>query len=135
MTDTSLFDQGLTIRREVLGTDYVNASLAGADEFGAPMQKLVTEWCWGEVWGRPDLDRRTRSAINLAMLAALNRQHELKVHVRGALNNGLTRTEIREILLQSAVYCGVPAGLEAMRSAREALAAIDAEETKNDGKR
>lgn len=135
MTDTTLYDKGLTIRREVLGEAYVNASLANADAFGAPLQKLVTEWCWGEVWGRPGLDRRTRSAINLAMLTALNRQHELKVHVRGALNNGLSRGEIEEILLQTAIYCGVPAALEATRSAREALAAIDTEENARDSNR
>lgn len=135
MTEPSLYDRGLAIRRDVLGAGYVDASLSTADEFGAAMQKLVTEWCWGEVWGRPELDRRTRSAINLAMLTALNRQHELKVHVRGAVNNGLSRVEIREILLQTAIYCGVPAALEAMRSAREALDGIDAAETAHDDTR
>lgn len=127
MTDTTLYDKGLTIRREVLGEAYVNASLANADAFGAPLQKLVTEWCWGEVWGRPGLDRRTRSAINLAMLTALNRQHELKVHVRGALNNGLSRSEIEEILLQTAIYCGVPAALESFRIAESTIREVRGE--------
>jgi 4-carboxymuconolactone decarboxylase len=114
-----LFEQGLQTRREVLGAAYVDASIAGADDFNRPMQELVTQYCWGDVWNRPGLDRRTRSLLNLAMLTALNRPHELKLHVRGALNNGVTRDEIREVFLQAAIYCGVPAGIDAFRQARE----------------
>ncbi|MBK9363990.1 MAG: 4-carboxymuconolactone decarboxylase [Rubrivivax sp.] len=114
-----LFEQGLQTRREVLGAAYVDASIAGADDFSRPMQELVTQYCWGDVWNRPGLDRRTRSLLNLAMLTALNRPHELKLHVRGALNNGVTRDEIREVFLQAAIYCGVPAGIDAFRQARE----------------
>jgi 4-carboxymuconolactone decarboxylase len=114
-----LFDQGLKTRREVLGSDYVDAALKNADDFNLPMQELVTQYCWGDVWNRPGLDRRTRSFLNLAMLTALNRPHELKLHVRGALNNGLTKEEIREVFLQSAIYCGVPAAIDSFRSAKE----------------
>ena len=114
-----LFQQGLQTRREVLGAAYVDASIAGADDFNRPMQELVTQYCWGDVWNRPGLDRRTRSLLNLAMLTALNRPHELKLHVRGALNNGVTKDEIREVFLQAAIYCGVPAGIDAFRQARE----------------
>lgn len=120
--NTEQFGKGLTIRKEVLGAEHVEKSLDSADDFTADMQKLVTEWCWGEIWGRPGLDRRTRSIINLSMLAALNRPHEIKLHVRGALNNGLTQDEIKEILLQVAIYCGVPAGLDSMKVAAEAIA-------------
>lgn len=121
-----LFDQGLTTRREVLGAAHVDASIAGADDFSRPMQELVTQYCWGDIWNRPGLDRRTRSLLNLAMLTALNRPHELKLHVRGALNNGVTREEIREVFLQAAVYCGVPAGIDAFRQAREVFKDVDA---------
>lgn len=114
-----LFDKGLQTRREVLGADYVDASIRNADDFNRPMQELVTQYCWGDVWNRPGLDRRTRSLLNLAMLTALNRPHELKLHVRGALNNGVTRDEIREVLLQAAIYCGVPAAIDGFRVARE----------------
>lgn len=113
-----LFDQGLKTRREVLGADYVDRAIAGADDFSRPMQELVTQYCWGDVWNRPGLDRRTRSLLNLAMLGALNRPHELELHVRGALNNGVTKEEIAEVFLQLAVYCGVPAGVDAFRTAR-----------------
>lgn len=113
------YQAGLKIRREVLGDAYVDQSLKQADAFARPMQELVTEYCWGETWSRPGLDRRTRSLLNLAMLTALNRQHELKAHVRGALNNGVTKEEIGEVFIQTAIYCGVPAGLESVRSARE----------------
>ena len=106
------FEKGLKVRREVLGADYVDASLRNADEFTRPLQELVTEYCWGEVWNRPGLDRRSRSLLNLAMLTALNRPHELKLHVRGAINNGLTKDEIAEVFLQAAIYCGVPAAME-----------------------
>jgi 4-carboxymuconolactone decarboxylase len=99
--------------------------MAGADEFSLPMQELSTEYCWGHVWSRPGLALRDRSLINIAMISALNRPHELKLHVKAALNNGVTREEIREVLLQVAVYCGVPAGIDSVRIAREALAEID----------
>ena len=114
-----LFERGLKTRREVLGKEHVDASLKNADDFSLPMQELVTEYCWGDVWNRPGLDRRTRSLLNLAMLTALNRPHELKLHVRGALNNGLSKDEIREVFLQTAIYCGVPAAIDAFRQARE----------------
>ena len=107
--DTPRFKEGLSIRRDVLGAEYVDKSVAAADDFTAPFQKLLTEWCWGDTWGRPGLDRKTRSMLNLAMLTALNRPHEIKLHVRGALNNGLTIDQIREVLLHTMVYCGVPA--------------------------
>lgn len=114
-----LFDKGLKVRREVLGADYVDASIANADAFSMPMQELVTEYCWGEIWNRPGLDRRTRSFLNLAMITALNRPHELKLHVRGAITNGLTKDEIMEVFLQSAIYCGVPAAIDSFRVAKE----------------
>ena len=123
------FEKGLEIRREVLGSAYVDKSVATATDVTAPLQKLVTEWCWGEVWGRPGLSRRTRSFLNLAMLTALNRPHEIKLHVRGALNNGVTRDEIGEVVLQAAIYCGVPAALDTLRVINEVYAEIDAEET------
>ena len=118
---TELFQKGLDIRRDVVGDAYVEKSLANADDFTAPLQKLITEWCWGEVWGREGLDRKTRSFLNVGMLTALNRPHELKLHVQGALNNGLTPEEIREVVLQAAVYCGVPAALDAMRMVMEVI--------------
>jgi 4-carboxymuconolactone decarboxylase len=120
--DTKRFEDGLAVRREVLGAAYVDMALAAADDFTRPLQELVTEYCWGAVWTRPGLSRQTRSLVNLAMLTALNRPHELKLHVRGALQNGCTRDEIMEVLLQTAIYCGVPAAMEAFRSAREVLA-------------
>lgn len=113
------FDKGLKTRREVLGTEYVDASIKSADDFNRPMQELVTEYCWNEIWNRPGLDRRTRSIINLAILTALNRPHEIKLHVRGALNNGLSKDDLREIFLQTAIYCGVPAAIDSFRIARE----------------
>jgi 4-carboxymuconolactone decarboxylase len=125
MTD-ELFEKGLTIRRAVVGEDYVNRSLAQADDFTMPLQELVTRYCWGEIWSRPGLSRRDRSLLNLGMITALNRPHELKLHVRGALNNGLSREEIREAVLQTAIYCGVPAALDAFRLAREVFAEVDA---------
>ena len=115
----ALFDQGLQIRREVVGDSYVDASLKNADEFSMPMQELVTQFCWGEVWARPGLDRRSRSILNLGMIAALNRSEELATHIRGAINNGLTKEEIRECLLQVSVYCGMPAGLTSFKIARQ----------------
>ncbi len=114
-----LFDRGLKTRREVLGADYVDAAIKNADDFNRPMQELVTQYCWGDVWNRPGLDRRTRSLLNLAMITALNRPHELKLHVRGAINNGLGKDEIREVFLQAAIYCGVPAAIDSFRTAKE----------------
>lgn len=119
------FQKGLKVRREVLGAAYVDKSVESATDMTAPLQKLVTEWCWGEVWTRPGLDRRTRSFLNLAFLTALNRPHEIRLHVRGAINNGLTREEIREVVLQAAIYCGVPAALDAMKVALEVFKEID----------
>jgi 4-carboxymuconolactone decarboxylase len=123
--DKEMYEKGLAIRREVLGSEYVDKALASADDFGKPLQELVTQYCWGEIWGRPTLDKRTRSIINLGMIAALNRPHELKAHVRGALRNGLSRTDIREIFLQVAIYCGVPAAVDSFRLAREVFAEED----------
>jgi len=120
------FDKGLALRKQVLGADYVERSMKGADDFSRPMQELSTEYCWGYVWTRPGLALRDRSLINIAMISALNRPHELKLHVKAALTNGLSREEIREVLLQVAVYCGVPAGIDSVRIAREAFAEIDA---------
>ncbi|HEY6864735.1 MAG TPA: 4-carboxymuconolactone decarboxylase [Burkholderiales bacterium] len=116
------YDKGLAVRREVLGSDYVERQLATADDFNRPLQDLLTEYCWGAVWARPQLPRKTRSLLNLAMLSALNRSTEFKTHVRGALKNGCTKDEIREVLLQVAIYCGAPAGVEAFRLAREVFA-------------
>ncbi|WP_373356258.1 carboxymuconolactone decarboxylase family protein [Pseudoroseicyclus sp. CXY001] len=117
----------MSIRREVVGDAYVEKSLNAATDFTAPLQKLVTEWCWGEVWSRPGLERRDRSMLNLAMLIALDRPHELKLHIRGAINNGVTRDEIGEVVLQAAIYCGVPAALDAMRTVTETFKELDAE--------
>jgi 4-carboxymuconolactone decarboxylase len=121
------FERGMKVRRAVLGDAYVEKALAGADAFNAPMQDLVTEYCWGEIWNRPGLDRKTRSIINLAMLTALNRPHEIKAHLRGALNNGLSKEEIAEVFLQTAVYCGVPAAIDSFRIARELFREMEAE--------
>ena len=118
---TELYDRGLKVRREVLGAEYVDQQIAAADDFNRPLQNLVTEYCWGAIWNRPGLDRRTRSMLNLAMLSALNRHHEFKAHVKGAVKNGVTKQEITEVLLQVAIYCGVPAGVEHFRLAREAF--------------
>lgn len=114
-----LFEKGLTTRREVLGSEYVDKSIASADAFNRPMQELVTEYCWGEIWNRPGLDRRTRSLLNLGMLTVMNRPHELKLHVRGALTNGVSKEEIAEVFLQAAIYAGVPAAIDSFRVARE----------------
>ncbi len=121
-----LFEKGLAVRKAVLGAEYVEKSLAGADDFSRPMQELATEYCWGKVWTREGLKRRERSILNLGMISALNRPHELKLHVKAALNNGLSREEISEIFLQVAVYCGIPAGIDSVRIAREAFAELDA---------
>jgi 4-carboxymuconolactone decarboxylase len=124
---SELYDKGLEVRREVLGKDYVDQSIAKADDFTRPFQDLVTEYCWGAIWTRKGLDRKTRSLLNLAMLTALNRPHEVRLHVRGALNNGVTRGEIQEIFLQAAVYCGVPAALDSFKIARDVFAEVDSE--------
>ena len=116
------YEQGLKIRKAVLGEEYVNRALANLNSFNAPLQKLVTEYCWGEVWGRPGLDRKQRSLLNLAMISVLNRPHELKVHIRGALSNGVTPAEICEVFLQVAIYAGVPAAVDSFRIANEAFA-------------
>jgi 4-carboxymuconolactone decarboxylase len=120
-----LYEQGLRTRREVLGADYVDRAVAQADDFNRPLQEYVTQYCWGDIWNRPGLDRRTRSLLNLAMLTALNRPHELKLHIQGALRNGVTREEIREVFLQAGMYCGVPAAVDSFRSAREVFKDID----------
>jgi 4-carboxymuconolactone decarboxylase len=122
----SRFDRGLAIRRRVLGARYVDEALRTADDFTRPLQELVTEFCWGAVWTRPGLPRKTRSMLNLAMLTALDRPHELRLHLRGALRNGCTRQEIMEVLLQAAIYCGVPAAVDSFRVAREVLAEPEA---------
>jgi 4-carboxymuconolactone decarboxylase len=127
MSEDSLFDRGLKVRKEVLGEEYVNKSIAGADEFTRTMAEWSTSYCWGALWTRPGLDRRSRSIANLSMIAALNRPHELKLHVKAAVKNGLTRDEIKEVLLQVAVYAGVPAGIDSFRIAREAFKEMDAE--------
>lgn len=116
-----LFDQGLKIRREVLGAEYVDKSLAQASDFMAAFQEITTAWCWGYGWSRPGLSRRDRSLINLAMLTALNRPAEIRLHVQGALTNGLTVDEIREVLVQATIYCGIPAGLDAFKVADQVL--------------
>ncbi len=127
MSEDSLFERGLKVRKEVLGEEYVNKSIAGADEFTRTMAEWSTEYCWGALWTRPGMDRRTRSIVNLSMIAALNRPHELKLHVKAAIQNGLTKDEIKEIFLQVAVYCGVPAGIDSFRIAREAFTEMDKE--------
>lgn len=123
------FEKGLEVRRQVLGPEYVNNAIENATDFNREMQELVTEYCWGEVWTRPGLPKKTRSMINLAMLTALNRPHELKLHVRGAIRNGVTKDEIKEIFLQSAIYCGVPAAIDSFRNA---LAVLDEMESKEE---
>jgi len=123
--DQATYDKGLEIRTAVLGAEYVERAAANADEFSTPLQEFVTEYCWGAVWGREGLSLKTRSMLNLAMIATLNRPHELRTHVRGALTNGVTRDEIREIFLQVGVYAGVPAAVDSFRVAREAFAEID----------
>ena len=113
------FKSGLKTRKEVLGEDYVNRTMQSADEFTWPVYKLATEYCWDEIWNRPGLDRRSRSILNLGMISALNRPHELKLHIRGAINNGLTKEELMEIFLQVAIYCGLPASIDSFRTAKE----------------
>lgn len=119
-----LFDIGLNARREVLGAEYVDKSMESANDFMMTFQHITTEWCWGYAWNRPGLDRKTRSIINLAMLTALNKPAELKLHVKGAITNGVTVDEIKEILLHATVYCGIPSGLEAFKAANAVLVEI-----------
>ena len=125
--DKEKVEAGLAVRRAVLGEEYVARSLANADDFTRPMQELVTEACWGTIWTRPGLPHKMRSLLNVALLAALNRPHEFKLHVRGALNNGCTQEEIQEVLLQVAIYCGVPVGVDGFRNAAEVLREIKSE--------
>jgi len=120
--DKATYDKGLEIRRAVLGNAYVDAALKNADDFNRPLQDLVTEYCWGAVWGREGLPRKTRSMLNLAMISILNRPHELKAHIRGALTNGVSKAEICEIFLQVGIYAGVPASVDSFRIAREVFA-------------
>jgi 4-carboxymuconolactone decarboxylase len=119
--DKEMYEKGLEIRRSVLGKEFVDNAIASATDFNRPLQEYVTQYCWGEIWGRPGLDKKTRSIINLAMISALNRQHEVKMHVKGAINNGLTKDEIREVFMQVACYCGIPAGVDSFRTAMEAF--------------
>lgn len=121
MSESDVFERGLEMRKTVLGPEHVQRSLDSASDFSRDMQELVTEYCWGVVWTRPGLDKKTRSLINLSMLTALNRGHELSVHVRGALRNGVTEDEIKEVLMQTAIYCGVPAALESFRIAEATI--------------
>lgn len=124
---TALFDKGLEIRKSVLGKEFVEKSIANATDFNRPLQELTTEYCWGWCWGREGLPKKTRSMLNLAMLAVLNRPHELKMHTKGAIRNGVTREEIREVLLQVAIYGGIPAGVDSFRNATEALSELEKE--------
>lgn len=116
-----LFDKGLGLRAEVLGKEYVDKSITTSNDFMMAFQHITTEWCWGYAWGRPGLDKKTRSMLNLAMLTALGRAPEVKLHTRGAINNGLTVDEIKEVLLHATVYCGIPAGLDAFKAANDVL--------------
>ena len=116
-----LFREGLELRRQVLGPEYVDRSIDAANDFTMAFQHITTEWCWGYAWGRDTLELKTRSMLNLAMLTALNRAAEIKLHVRGAINNGVSVEEIREVLLHATVYCGIPAGLDAFKAANEVL--------------
>jgi 4-carboxymuconolactone decarboxylase len=123
--DRETYDKGLAIRSAVLGDAYVNKALADADDFTKPLQDLVTEYCWGAVWGREELPRKTRSMLNLSMISVLNRPNELRTHIKAALTNGVTRDEIREIFLQVAIYAGVPAAVDSFRLAREVFTELE----------
>lgn len=123
--DKQLLENGLEVRKAVLGKDYVENAMKNADDFNRPFQEFLSEYCWGAIWTRPGLSRKTRSFLNLAMLTALNKPHELKLHIKGAINNGVTREEMQEVFMQAAVYCGVPAGVEAFKIAREVFAELD----------
>ena len=125
-THQQTYDDGIAMRKAVLGAAHVEKSLSNVTDFSRPIQELVTEYCWGTVWTRDGLDKRTRSLLNLAMLTAMNRNHELAVHVKGAVTNGCTEQEIQEVLLQAAVYVGVPAALESFRVAEGTLAELSA---------
>jgi 4-carboxymuconolactone decarboxylase len=129
-----LYDGGLEARRTVLGAEYVDGSLKSANDFMMAFQRITTEWCWGYAWSRPGLDWKTRSMLNLAMLTALNRPGEIKLHVRGAIQNGVTVEEIKEILLHATVYCGIPAGLDAFKTANEVLKEMGLVPTSGAGK-
>ena len=128
-----LFARGLALRRRVLGPDYVDRSMASANDFMMAFQRITTEWCWGYAWSRDTLDLKTRSMLNLAMLTALNRAAEIKLHTRGAINNGMTADEIREVLLHATIYCGIPAGLDAFKAANEVLTEMNAFSAGNEG--
>jgi 4-carboxymuconolactone decarboxylase len=121
MAENEMFQRGLETRRKVLGREYVDGSVAKADDFMMAFQRITTEWCWDYAWNRPGLDHRTRSLLNLAMLTALGKTPEIKLHVKGALNNGVTMEEIKEVLLHATVYCGIPSGLDAFKAAHEVL--------------
>ena len=124
--DQKTFDTGLEIRKSVLGADYVERSLANADDFSRPFQEYVTEYCWGAIWGRDGLDRKQRSLLNLGMLAGASRWQEFELHFRGSFENGMTEKELQDVILQIGCYCGIPAGIEAMRHARKVLAEREA---------
>jgi 4-carboxymuconolactone decarboxylase len=130
---SELYEQGLKIRKDVLGAEHVERTLSNVDEFSRPYQGIMTAYCWGAIWGREQLPRKTRSLLNLAMLTALGREDEFKLHVRGAINNGVTKDEIREVLLQAMIYCGVPAANSAFKQAREVFAAMEREGDKPAG--
>ena len=123
--DQKMHEKGLEVRKVVLGEAYVNNTLKNVDEFNKSFQDLLNEYCWGSVWGRDELPRKTRSMLNIAMISILNRPHELHAHLRGALTNGVTRVEIREILMQAAIYGGMPAAVDSFHVAREFFAEID----------
>lgn len=119
---TELFEKGVAMRREVLGDAHVERSLAGVTDLTATLQRMVTEWAWGDVWQRPGLSKQERSMLNIGMLTALNRPHELRAHVRGALRNGVSEEKIVEVILQTAIYCGFPAALDSMRTVADTIA-------------
>ena len=123
--DKAMYDKGLGVRRKVLGDEYVDAALKNVDDFNQPLQDVLNEFCWGAIWGREGLPLKTRSMLNLAMISILNRPHELRAHLKGALTNGVSRDEIREILMQVAIYAGMPAAVDSFRIAREVFAEID----------
>ncbi len=128
---SELFNKGIKIRREVLGAEYVDKSMNNVDEFSMAMQEYATETAWGMIWSRPGLPHKTRSLLNIGLLAAFNRQHEFKLHVKRSFGNGVTKDEIKEVLLQIACYAGVPAGIEAFRWAKEAFAEMEKEQGKS----
>ena len=123
--DKAIYEKGLTVRKAVLGDAYVEAAIKSTDDFNRPLQDMLNEYCWGAVWGRDGLPRKTRSMLNLAMISVLNRPHELRAHIRGALRNGVTKAEISEIFLQVMIYAGAPAGVDSFRTAREVFAEMD----------